>query len=469
MAATESDDYALHDYYRGIERQQYQNDHPHDEFPTPSSRASSRQSTPNTNSNVDFEFFQKEMLRVSIEENSFLSPQQSRQNDDNSDYEIYEELSSAPQESEYVSMQELDNDTSYNEEITMKQIKEEEEENEELSEANNVDRSSSLPTTPKRVGPPSKEPTRITNYAGYGFAKQFSSTPRTSSLASPKYSITPSKPKSPRNTMSPSKPLSPRYSLSIKQMSPAREKVKKVPVEEYDDPSLDGSVDDEPSPAYPKSSTFSFDEEDDRKNNGASPQSHAASPQSRGSKSVESSYTQGSTSSAMRGARELLKKNRQERLALMSKRRGVQQKIPTITKAPKEKQVDEVGNENKEPAKEKTFYSHARSRSVTPNRKRFQSTSSPTASPAKKALSPATPPYGAPPPPKTPPSVSLQKAAVNNKDADFAVSPKSDISAASSSWTDEADGDKDSRRALILKMARNRMRSKKETSRSSRI
>lgn len=390
------------------------------------------------------------MQRVSIEENPFISPQHSRPTtDDNSDsYEIYEEMSSAPQESEYVSMQELDNNVSYHQEEIMEQIKEEEK---KPSKSNYRDDPPSLPTTPKKMEPP-EEHTRITNHAGYGFAKQFSSTPRSTISKSPKYNIVPQ-----------SKPTSPKFSNIYPKPVPKVKNEEKSTQEQYDDPSIEDLVNYEPA------STFSLDEDND-KTDVMSPQSNIASPQSRGSKSGVSpeSFSQGSTSSAMRGARELLKKNRQERLALMSKRRGIQQKIPTTTKSPNE-DVEVVGNENKEPVKEKTFYSHARSRSVTPNKKRFQSTSSPVASPVaspvKKALSPSkkalspTSPSNAPVIPKTPPPVSHRKTVVKN--ADFG-SPKSDISGASSAWTEEPDGDKDSRRALILKMAKNRMRTKKE-------
>ena len=300
-------------------------------------------------------------------------------------------------------------------------------------------RESSRPSSTRKPSKSDKvpeEPTRISSYAGYGFARQFSSTPRSHGASSPKYST-------------------PQRTTPVAHHRPD-------PVT-YDDPSVDNMSDDEPSPQIQLLDPPTFSQSHDNRSDVISPQSHVASPHSRGSKSAlspDSSYTQGTSSAAMKGARELLKKNRHERLALMSKRRVAHQKAPV--KSPRVVEDIDSGSENKEPvetsASSRTLYSHARSRSVTPNKKRFQGLASPTDSPAKKALTPASPPYG-PMPPKTPPSSRRKNF---NKDVGFG-SPTSDVSGASSAWTSEPEsGDKDSRRALILKMAKSRMKSKKE-------
>lgn len=208
--------------------------------------------------------------------------------------------------------------------------------------------------------------------------------------------------------------------------------------------------DDDPSPRIPMRTPTSFSSYEDKNGIG--------SPLSRGSKSAISpdSLTHERPSSAMKGARELLRKNRQERLALMSKRKGGMQKAPVHQSSSQKVKSPSFGNENKEPEKSPKRFSHIRSRSVTPSKKRPQVPTSPL-SPAKKNLRPVSPPYDSIQP-KTPPSSQR-----NTNRSVFFNSPRSDVSGVSSCWTDEPDSaDRDSRRALILKMAKNRMRSKKE-------
>jgi hypothetical protein len=481
------------------------------------------QSDASSNHRSDLDAFQQEMKRVTLEESSFVSPQQPESKiGDLGEYPSYENMPETPQDSEYVSMQELDPaspEVSFQQEFD-DHIDDKSMERNDYAEPPSPPSSSEQPqsrlasprlasprlasprlasprlasprqsqprlssprlaspkqsqprlssprlaspkqlqprlssprlASPKQLqprlssprqdsppsspGPPSPpttpqggraddQPTRISTYAGYGFARQFSSTPRAAKPSTPLYAT-------PRRTIPPVQ--------------------KQSAQETYDDPSVD---DVPPSPKVQLDPpSYSPDSYDDNINDFVSPQSTIASPQSRGSKSAISpdSFTQGTSSTAMRGARELLKKNRQERLALMSKRKVI--KTPVL-KSPR---VSEFGNENKEPAKStKKMYSHARSRSVTPNKSRFHGTPSPIPSP-KMTLSPASPHYDSIPP-KTPPS--SQRKSFNK---DLGYSPKSDISGASSAWTEDIDSpNKDSRRALILKMAKNRMRSKKE-------
>ena len=265
-------------------------------------------------------------------------------------------------------------------------------------------------------------PTKISTYAGYGFARQFSSTPRRVSSSSPKYATPP------------------KFSQQVQQKS--RQVI-------YDDPTLDNISDDDPSPRIPVSTPTSFSSYEDK--------DAITSPLSRGGKSAISpdSHTQERPSSAMKSARELLRKNRQERLALMSKRKSGMQKALAHQLRSRKAESPSFGNENKEPEKSPKRFSHVRSRSVTPNKKRSQVGTAPL-SPSKKNLCPVSPSYGSIP--KTPPS---SQRSTNR--SPFFNSPRSEVSGVSSCWTDEPDSaERDSRRALILRMAKNRMRSKKE-------
>lgn len=352
----------------------------------------SRASSDNQNSHVDA--FEQEMKkRSSLDDVTFASTLQSQRDDD-------DDLPSTPLESEYISMQEINPaspDNSYGTE----------------AESQNRD----VEPTQQNY---QNEPT-IANHAGYVYARQFSSTVRKTIPSSPMY-------------------LTPRKSNYVEHLGKPRNDIN-------DEPSVTDVPDDEPSPQ----STIDDNKEADRTN--------LTSPMSTGSKSTKSRdtlYSQGTSSFAMRGARELLKKNREERLAFMAKRKAV--KTPPVKTPNNDEQSnasDEFDDPEPEPQKEvKPLYSHRRSRSITPNKKRFQVTSSPSTSPVKKLQSPApTSPSFVPP--KTPPSTAPKSL---DKSADFS-SPLSDVSASSSGW---AEDDKDARRALILKMAKHRMRSKKE-------
>lgn len=324
---------------------------------------------------------------------------------------------STPQDSEYVSIQKFDH--SPTEEPLHRGIDEE-----ALPEEDDAD---------------------FKSFADYGFSRQ---------LSSPTKSDTPSHPSSPYDTKAQKlTPPSHEYSTPQRLTLPHLEK-EFIPG--------DQTSEDEPSPRIsPRINKMDPPTSEDEKIDEA-----LSSPQ------VSSPYGAGSTSSAMRGARELLKKNRQERLAFMSKRRAVSQKTPKVRKSPKD-DSNSASNENSDPmkrktdpskaktdpSKTKTLYSHSRSRSVTPNKKRFYSESRNTLSPGKKALEPLSPSRSVVP--KTPPS-SVRKSPRQNVYG--SPSAKSDVSGASSDWTaeDPDPGDKDSRRALILKMAKNRMRNKKK-------
>lgn len=401
MVFNDSDEGVVENYYEGIEEQKRKGYHPDDEF----------QRISCDGQKFDVDAFQQEMNPASLDEGTFASSESHCDDEEARPHHSYTDApSTLLQESEYVSMQELyprSPDVSHNMEVEGGDKKSPE-----------MVSHTDPPAMPQK-DKPSEQPTGITNYAGYGFARQFSSTPRRSKLSSPKYANT--------------QKVTPQIQRKSRQFT-------------YDDTSVDNlAPDDETSHQSsvdpPVFSISSFED--------------VASPQSRESKvSPDSSHTQGTSSTAMIGARKLLKKNRQERLALMAKRKQAQQKTPVLTSRKQETSV--FGNENKEPDKTKILFSHARSRSVTPNKRRFRAGASSPASSLKISLSPASPPSGVFPP-KSPPS----SRKTQNKNSSFG-SPKSDISACSSAWFDEPDADKDSRRALILKMAKNRMRSKKE-------
>ena len=95
------------------------------------------------------------------------------------------------------------------------------------------------------------EPTKISTYAGYGFARQFSSTPRRVSSSSPKYATPP------------------------KFFQQVQQKTSQVT---HDDPTLDNMYDDDPSPRIPMRTPTSFSSYEDKNGIG--------SPLSRGSKSA---------------------------------------------------------------------------------------------------------------------------------------------------------------------------------------
>ncbi len=364
----------------------------------------SRASSDNQNSHLDA--FEQEMKkRSSLDDVTFASTLQSRRDDD-------DDLPSTPLESEYVSMQEINPaspDNSYGTE----------------AESQNRD----VEPTQQNY---QKNEANIANHAGYVYARQFSSTVRKTIPSSPMY-------------------LTPRKSNYVEHLGKPRNDIN-------DEPIVTDVPDDESSPQSTiESNTASMydNKEADR--------TDLTSPMSTGSKSTKSRdtlYSQGTSSFAMRGARELLKKNREERLAFMAKRKAV--KTPPVTTPNNDEQSnasDEFNDPEPEPQKEvKPLYSHRRSRSITPNKKRFQVTSSPSTSPVKKPQSPA-PASVSFVTPKSPPSTAPKSL---DKSADFS-SPMSDVSASSSAWTED---DKDARRALILKMAKHRMRSKKEVTAS---
>ncbi len=191
-------------------------------------------------------------------------------------------------------------------------------------------------------------------------------------------------------------------------------------------------------------------------------QESGITPQSQGSE-----Y---SRSSAMRGAQELLRKNRQQRLAIMAKRRSARE--------------DTLATKNE--STEKTVFSRSRNRSITPSQL--------NRSPSKKSMSPTKKSHNLPQSPSTikaqsPVKMSLYRSpssrsrisqisrvskSNNSTDVEQFSSPRivddsdvkseatSAVSASSSVWTDTTDlSEKDQRRALILRMAKNRMKSKR--------
>jgi hypothetical protein len=230
--------------------------------------------------------------------------------------------------------------------------------------------------------------------------------------------------------------------------------------------------------------------------------------------SPANSYTK---SSAMRGAQELLKKNRQQRLAIMAKRRNTPLKTGQNIQS-----LSDI--ENNEPGKTRVVSSHSRGRSVTPVRRAKSPTKaarSPTKSPQRSKskvkmtmyrspskrgvlstspsrrnvdddapaspLSPQAPVYRSPSKKRggLPSSPSRKRVDVDapasplfpqaplsprsNSDSPPAppLSPRapSEVNSLASSntssvWTDTTE--KDSRRALILKMAKSRMKSKRD-------
>lgn len=200
----------------------------------------------------------------------------------------------------------------------------------------------------------------------------------------------------------------------------------------------------------------------------------------------QSQTSEYSRSSAMRGAQELLKKNRQQRLAIMAKRRSG-------------KDLDSPASniENKAPISastakaQKTIYSRSRNRSVTPNQLGSHTPSSHSgrslsnghslSASGRSVLSKDKAP-------KSPVKMTLYKspsAKVNQEQKNEELSPKvaspiepdpkildeadvksdatSAFSGSSSVWTETTEvSERDQRRALILKMAKNRMKSKRD-------
>jgi len=186
------------------------------------------------------------------------------------------------------------------------------------------------------------------------------------------------------------------------------------------------------------------------------------------------SYTK---SSAMRGAQELLKKNRQQRLAIMAKRRS--------STALTDDNSTASDTENKSPYKPaKVIHSIARGRSVTPIRRskspvKALSPNNANKSPKSKVKMTM---YKSPSSPRNK-IISERSTKTLNETSELATpSPPSPVmksppppmmngmddtrsesaSATSSVWTDTTDlTQRDSRRALILKMAKSRMKSKR--------
>lgn len=226
------------------------------------------------------------------------------------------------------------------------------------------------------------------------------------------------------------------------------------------------------------------------------------------------SYTK---SSAMRGAHELLKKNRQQRLAIMAKRKGgsgASQHNSSMTDSGGESMPADT--ENVEFQKPKLITSRSRGRSVTPLRRvksptklkssenetnrtskspkskskvkmtMYRSNSSSrerliserssktlgteVSSPEKETTSRPT----ATSPVSSPRNLSaLKSLAVSSKprdENDVKSDATSAVSGSSSVWTDTTDPSlRDTRRALILKMAKNRMKTKKENASHSEV
>jgi hypothetical protein len=216
-----------------------------------------------------------------------------------------------------------------------------------------------------------------------------------------------------------------------------------------------------------------------------------------------------SKSSAMRGAHELLKKNRQQRLAIMAKRKGTNGTPQHDTSfGDSEHHPTSSEAENYEAYKPKVIMSRSRGRSVTPIRRKSPtkvmspekiSTNTPKSpknkvkmsmyrsnsssrerfvserssrtldteitSTEKETLSPTSPTT------REDPSSNIPVLSPKRRDENDAKSEAtSAVSGTSSVWTDTTDfASKDSRRALILKMAKNRMRTKKETANLSEV
>lgn len=137
-----------------------------------------------------------------------------------------------------------------------------------------------------------------------------------------------------------------------------------------------------------------------------------------------------SRSAVMKGAHELLKKNREERLKLMEKRKSSRtsiesESINTATLVDKKSPI----------------------RTITPVKQS-------TPSKLEGAKRPASPKI----------STTIKEDKVK---LESAVNAEDDVSDTSSAWTDTVDPAADQRRALILKMAKSRMKSKKSLTESS--
>ena len=209
----------------------------------------------------------------------------------------------------------------------------------------------------------------------------------------------------------------------------------------------------------------------------------------------------------MRGAQELLKKNRQQRLAIMAKRRsGKDLDSPSSTsnienKAPIATSMS-TGTSTTTAKAQKTIYSRSRNRSVTPNQLGGHHSHSQTpASKSGRSLSnghsrsaSGRSVLSKDRAPKSPVKMTMYKSPsasskVNSQEPNSnneGLSPKvaspieqpeskmldeSDVksdansafSGSSSVWTEATEvSERDQRRALILKMAKNRMKSKRD-------
>jgi len=208
----------------------------------------------------------------------------------------------------------------------------------------------------------------------------------------------------------------------------------------------------------------------------------------------------------MRGAQELLKKNRQQRLAIMAKRRsGKDLDSPASTsnienKAPMATSMS-TGTNTSTTKAQKTIYSRSRNRSVTPNQLGAHHSHSQT--PASKSgrslstgnsLSASRLLLAKDRAPKSPVKMAMYKSPsasskVNSQeqnsnneelspkvaspieqpeskmldDSDVKSDATSAFSGSSSVWTETTEvSERDQRRALILKMAKNRMKSKRD-------
>jgi len=160
-----------------------------------------------------------------------------------------------------------------------------------------------------------------------------------------------------------------------------------------------------------------------------------------------------SKSSAMKGAQQLLKQNRQKRLELMAKRRATQEKLL----ASAAQLVESVETES---SSSPTNQENDESRSVSMANSAFPSKVSKRASSPYIREAPMNVLSSPPPAPSSPNRESYSR----RKDDDM-TDCTSLASNPSSVWTDDASNvEKNSRRALILQMAKNRMKGKSDKS-----
>jgi len=183
--------------------------------------------------------------------------------------------------------------------------------------------------------------------------------------------------------------------------------------------------------------------------------------------SPESTVTDGSADSrstysrskVMTGAQQILKKNREQRLALMAKRRETQRH--RTVKSPLEEDESLSGSVHVPPPpppppagpRTPSRRSRSRSRARAQNSSRSPNTvDSPPYSPASTRSGRSHRIDSPPPPPLSPRSPGTAY------DSNYETA--SNASMASSGWTEDSDpNDRNSRRALILQMAKNRMKS----------